>query len=79
MTRTFTITLVVTNARALHAAALDNYLTRNNFFSKANEDALVVLGEEDSPKIHACLLQLLDPGDLAGCEIQDSDVSGEDE
>ncbi|UTC28489.1 hypothetical protein GURKE_04870 [Brevundimonas phage vB_BpoS-Gurke] len=65
-----TISLTVHDPRALHAAAVAAYLDASpNAEPGEYED---FLGTRAAPIVTGCLRHLLDPGSLAGCEIEDS-------
>jgi hypothetical protein len=65
-----TIELDVTDKRVLYEAAF-SHATQNGL---TREQALQLFREYDEMDIGACLVQLLDPGSLPGCEIEHSEA-----
>ncbi len=64
---TFSISVEVIDAKALHAAAMAAHEARNG--SAAREDALTLFGTEDAPNVRACVVRLIGQSQLPGCEI----------
>ncbi len=75
----FSITVRINDARALRTAAIRDYLDDNTRCDTAYVDALALFGNEGAPNVQACLVQLLDPRELPGCEILDSGAVTDDE
>lgn len=68
-----TINLNVQDERELHSAAVVRALEENHTEDSARE---LLSYEDGSPNVFNCLVMLLDPGQLAGCSILNSNADG---
>ena len=63
---TFTMNVRVHNAQQLHKAA---YTHATKFGGLDDDETLELIGTEKKPNIEACLVMILDPGHMPGCDI----------
>jgi hypothetical protein len=70
--RTFSIDLEVKDEQQLYRAACRRAYSENRDTEEQAREYLMRDGEID---VSACLMMLLDPGSLEGCEIEQSYVS----
>ena len=71
-TYTFSVNLHVHDPADLYRAALANFITDNGHSEETYAAAEDMFGTESEPNIGNCLIQMLDPGSLAGCSIDSS-------
>ena len=63
---TFTMNLRVHDAQQLHRAA---YKHATEVDGLDDDETLELIGTEGEPNIEACLVMILDPGNMPGCDI----------
>jgi hypothetical protein len=70
----FEMDLDVHDEKDLHLAAVMYYQQQNAARDpqEVMAEAIEMLGPKDEPDVEACLVMLLDPGQLAGCSIHNS-------
>lgn len=63
---TFTMNVRVHDAPSLHRAAYKHATEIDGF---DDDETLELIGTEEEPNVEGCLVMILDPGHMPGCDI----------
>jgi hypothetical protein len=71
---TFTLDAEIIDVAQLYRAAVERAKADHAPGEYSDADIVDMLGEKSAPDISACVVMLLDPGSLPGCDIDGSSV-----